>query len=479
MNHQAFNPYLPSYEYVPDAEPRIFGDRLYIYGSHDRFGGEEFCLNDYVCWSASPNDLGNWRCEGVIYRANQDPKNTDGSRHMNAPDCIQGPDGRYYLYYQLQMDVGVSVAVCDSPAGRYEFYDHVTKDGVPYGMSKGDPMGFDPGILSDNGRVWLYTGFSPQGQAKAMMSAAGIAVDGCYCVELLPDMKTVTGAPVLVIPGAEKAQGTDFQGHGFFEASSPRRIGDRYYMVYSSVLSHELCYAVSRRPNGGFTYGGTLVSIGGIGCQGQAHASNYTGNTHGGMIEINRQWYIFYHRQTNKQKCARQGCAEKITILPDGSVPQAEITSCGLNPTPLKGNGKYEARIACNLWSRKGTFKYEASFEEDPENIHPYFTQSGEDRDENPDQYIANMTDGSTAGFKYFEFDLPGRIIISARCNAEGTVKIRTEPDGEPIAVVSVTPCLDRQSFEGAVTAPVTGQQALYFTYSGNGSLDFYSFELD
>ena len=40
MKKQAFNPYLPSYEYVPDAEPYVFGNRLYVYGSHDAFGGE-------------------------------------------------------------------------------------------------------------------------------------------------------------------------------------------------------------------------------------------------------------------------------------------------------------------------------------------------------------------------------------------------------------------------------------------------------
>ena len=28
-NKQIFNPYLPSYEYIPDGEPHIFGDRLY------------------------------------------------------------------------------------------------------------------------------------------------------------------------------------------------------------------------------------------------------------------------------------------------------------------------------------------------------------------------------------------------------------------------------------------------------------------
>ena len=36
---QAVNPYLPSWEYVPDAEPHIVDGRVYIYGSHDLFNG--------------------------------------------------------------------------------------------------------------------------------------------------------------------------------------------------------------------------------------------------------------------------------------------------------------------------------------------------------------------------------------------------------------------------------------------------------
>lgn len=37
------NPYLPSWEYIPDGEPRVFGNRVYVYGSHDRVDCEEFC----------------------------------------------------------------------------------------------------------------------------------------------------------------------------------------------------------------------------------------------------------------------------------------------------------------------------------------------------------------------------------------------------------------------------------------------------
>ena len=54
---QAVNPYMPSWEYVPDAEPHVVGDRVYVYGSHDIFNGLNFCLGDYVCWSAPVADL--------------------------------------------------------------------------------------------------------------------------------------------------------------------------------------------------------------------------------------------------------------------------------------------------------------------------------------------------------------------------------------------------------------------------------------
>lgn len=479
---QAFNPYLPSWEYVPDGEPRIFGDRLYVYGSHDRFNGAGFCLNDYVCWSAAPDDLGNWWYEGVIYRKDQDPKNPNGKMNMNAPDVVQGPDGRYFLYYQLAVLTCTSVAVSDRPEGPYEFYGYVEKDGTPYGEKKGEPFCFDPGVLvDDDGRIWLYVGFSPApGLMKLLMSARGNVIEGGYCVELAQDMKTVISEPTLVIPGPSASKGTPFEGHGFYEASSPRKIGSKYYFTYSSILSHELCYAVSEYPDRDYRYGGTLVSIGDVGLDGRVEPNNYTGNTHGGMVQIRDQWYIFYHRQTNKQKCARQACAEKITILPDGSIPQAEITSCGLNPTPLRGHGKYEARIACNLWAKDGkTFAYLKTFEKDKKQLHPYFTQSGEDREGNGDQYIANMRDGATAGFKHFAFVGLKTVTVTLRGAGKGQMEVRLHPDSAPIALFSVRPGADWKNFTGRVNREVTGEQALYFTYTGEGSVDFTAFTLE
>ena len=93
---QAVNPFLPSYEYIPDGEPHVFGDRVYLYGSHDKFNGVSFCRGDYVCWSASVDDLTTWDYEGIIYRRRQDPKAPLFSlvNTLYAPDVARGADGK-------------------------------------------------------------------------------------------------------------------------------------------------------------------------------------------------------------------------------------------------------------------------------------------------------------------------------------------------------------------------------------------------
>ena len=116
MTKQCFNPFLPSYEYIPDAEPHVFGNRVYIYGSHDKFNGRFFCMNDYVCYSAPVIDLSDWRYEGVIWRKKDDPLPAPWLlKQLYAPDVVQGSDGRYYLYYFKGNSGIIGVAVCDTP----------------------------------------------------------------------------------------------------------------------------------------------------------------------------------------------------------------------------------------------------------------------------------------------------------------------------------------------------------------------------
>jgi len=415
--NQIYNPFLPLYEYIPDGEPHVFGDRVYHYGSHDKEGGDTFCMLDYVCYSAPVNDLTDWRYEGVIYQAKQDPR-YPAPQYMYAPDVVQGNDGRFYLYYCMGGDYGqggyqgpVSVAVCDTPAGKYEYLGVVKNpDGSP--MLK--YICFDPAVLNDDGTIRLYYGtqydyeerndfltndFYLQdeiemfGRSREEIFSYPDSIMGPVMAVLSNDMLTVKEEAKHIIP--YRVKGTSFEAHPFFEGSSMRKVGKKYYFIYSSWQNHELCYATSDQPDRDFVFGGTIVSNGDIGYRGRdaQHKLNMTGTTHGSIIEINGQWYVFYHRLTHKSDYSRQACAEKIRILEDGSIPQAEMTSCGLNDGPLSAEGTYPAVIACNLTNghmpHGSNSVFQISF--------PNVTHKGQER------FIAEIEDHTLIGYKYFE----------------------------------------------------------------------------
>ena len=468
---QGFNPYLPSWEYIPDAEPYVFDGRVYIYGSHDRFNGYVYCLNDYVCWSAPVDDLSDWRYEGVIYRKTDDPLNPDGSMCLYAPDVTVGPDGRYYLYYVLDKVPVVSVAVCDKPAGKYEFYGYVHyPDGTRLGEREGDQPQFDPGVLTEGDRTYLYTGFCPRGDKSRK---------GPMATVLGPDMLTIVEEPVFIAPSEPYSKGSGFEGHEFFEAPSIRKRGDTYYFIFSSVVFHELCYATSKYPTKGFTYRGVIVSNSDLGIDTYKPADKpmfYGGNNHGSIVEINGQWYIFYHRHTNGTNFSRQACLEPITFREDGSIIQAEMTSCGPNGGPLAGRGEYPTYIACNLFcSEESVYTdWTASW---MNNQFPKITQDGKDGDEEIG-YIANMKDSATAGFKYFDCRGVKRIKIKTRGYARGVFEVRTKWDGPVLGTIPIEFSNIWKEYSADIAIP-DGVHALYFTYKGHGSAHFGSFTLE
>ena len=506
MKRQAVNPYLPSFEYVPDGEPHVFGNRVYLYGSHDRFDGADFCLNDYICYSAPTDDLSDWRYEGVIYRKEQDPRNQNlpadgpapkpgfaaeeactpqalnapGVHAMFAPDVTRGPDGRYYLYYCLDTLPEIAVAVCDEPAGAYAFLGFVRHaDGAVLGQRPGDPWQFDPGVfVDDDGQIYLFSGNAP--------ITLGWCGDDHYSqvMRLNPDMLTLREPPRRLLPDLRNSAGTGFEGHEFFEASSLRKIERRYYLIDSSVRSHELCWAVSDRPDGGYRFGGTLVDIGDVFLNGRTEARtlNCLGNTHGSVECIAGQWYVFYHRQTNRTQYSRQACAERITFQ-NGRFEQAEVSSCGLNGGPLAGRGSYGAYIACQL-TRNGTNVMSMRREMGME--YPYFTQDGADAEptpqavladaQTPRQFIANLRDGAEAGFKRFRCRHSRLAELTLRGRARGRLDVYA--DDTPVGSVPVE--LDAPAWtpvQADVALP-DGVRALLLRFVGEGSLDWLAFSL-
>ena len=446
---------------------------------------------DYVGWSAPVDDLSAWECSGVIYSAKQDPLyDQEKMPHMYAPDVVQGNDGKYYLYYCMSGYAGVggyfnpiSVAVSDTPDGKYEYLGVVKNpDGSPLMRY----VCFDPAVINDGGIIRLYYGtYSPwlyqipfkharekalcktYGRTTEQLHAIPEGIDGAYCVTLKDDMLTVSRQPVRI---DNSISGEDYKNHVFFEASSMRKVGDTYYFIYSSVNNHELCYATSKYPDRGFKYGGTIVSNGDVGYQGREPKDrlNHTGTNHGSLECINGQWYVFYHRLTHQSDYSRQACAEKITILPDGSIPQVEITSCGLNKGPLDGQGTYSSVICCNLTNGK---MRHGSNQKRGYNA-PKITSGNDER------YITGIGNKTVIGYKYFNLCGTQKITITLRGNFRGVIDVYTAMEEDAITTILVEPAVQWKDF-GACLELKKDIYPIFFSFRGKGKAEMLAFTIE
>ena len=107
---------------------------------------------------------------------------------------------------------------------------------------------------------------------------------------------------------------------------------------------------------------------------------------------------------------------------------------------------------------------------------HPYITQDGEDGEEGATVYISNLKDGAMCGFKYFKGECNGRIEVTVRGSADGSLIVT---DGtRNVAEIALSPSEEWMAFSAPVAA--NGDKfALYFKYAGGGCFDFLSFELN
>ncbi|MEH7490639.1 family 43 glycosylhydrolase [Neobacillus niacini] len=464
MKKQVFNPFLPSYEYIPDGEPHVFNDRLYIFGSHDRFGGTDYCEEDYVCWSASVDNLSEWKFEGVIYRKDQHPYKI-GTGNLYAPDVAKGPDGRYYLYYSVADSSIISVAVCDTPGGSYEYYGDLRYvNGHVAGSVKTDFFEFDPAVLvDDDGKIYLYSGSGQKSNEKV-----GHPVVGAFVRELDTDMLTLLTEPKIIMPADE-----DRTRPNFYEGSSVRKINGLYYFIYFSTDITGLNYCTSKYPDRDFVYRGRLHSSSDIGLNDRplSNAVSFIGNNHGSIECINGKYYVFNHRQTNRSYFSRQAVAEYITIQADGSIQQAESTSCGLNGGPLTEKGVYPAYIACNLFNEMVNGRRNPL-------TGPYLTQEEVTSIEPPVQYIKEIKNGCLVGFKYFQIPDASKVAVTVRGIAKGHIHVLLEEEGSPVADIPINISTnDWKVFENDFSIH-SDVYPIYFQFEGEGSLDMLAFTI-
>jgi len=454
---QSYNPILPLWEYIPDGEPYVFEDpdnpgkfRVYLYGSHDMLK-TVYCGLDQVVWSAPVEDMGQWRYDGVIFQSRLDaqgkPLNPNGAGDLlYAPDVtmVTGADGKktYYLYPNNQHGGrNTMVAKSSRPDGPFEVCNwHPTNPRETVGV-----LGFDPAVfVDDDGRVYGYWGFD---------TSYGGEMDPSNMASLLPGTEAVKD-----MVSSRKQEG-DFR---FFEASSIRKIKDKYVFVYSrwtkdgefglEGTNYTLAYAYGDKPLGPFVYGGTIIDARGREKQPDGTVrptATPGGNTHGSILEIGGQWYVFYHRQIGTNEFSRQAMVAPISVEvtegPGGKVviSEGEYTSEGFRTAGLDLFHTYPAGIACHYTGPQasahqypnkiysGSYIKATYFEGDP-------TKAPSDLvlRSNP---VVNNTAGSIIGYKYFNFS-------QAPSNGETMFELEMLPAGVEgsIDIMAVSPDANR-----------------------------------
>ena len=498
LGANAANPFLPLWEYIPDGEPYVFEDpdapgkmRVYVYGSHDNLR-DKYCGRDQVVWSAPVEDLNKWRFDGVIFRslngADGKPLNKNGLGDvLYAPDVaeVKGPDGKktYYLYPNTQAHGRNNmVAKSDRPDGPFEVCNWDEKDP----KKTVGPFGFDPAILvDDDGRVYGYWGFWRS-----------------YAAELDPKtMATVKpGAKIVEDMVSNCRSEGDFR---FYEASSIRKIKDKYVFIYSrwsadgefglGGSNYTLGYAYSDKPLGPWTYGGTIIDGRGRekGPDGKTVATATPGgNTHGSICEINGQWYVFYHRQCGLDQYSRQAMVDPITVEveegPGGKVviSEAEYTSQGFELGGLDPFESHPAGIASHYTGPNGGWSDFPKFIHSGAYVQPFYADCYDEKDPYDPKVnrsvVAHVTAGSVVGYKYFNFDkTSGREGLVLELNvvpqgfdakvevwvgrpnaAEGGTKVGESLISGELSDVRTTLRVDVSSL-----SKVGGKKALYFVF--------------
>ncbi len=453
------NPYMPLWEHVPDGEPRVFEymgkKRVYVYGSHDSLE-TEYCGLEYVVWSAPVDDLTDWICHGVCFTAR------DGMP-LYAPDVVQRGD-TFYMYVSEARGSKCAVAKSKNPAG--PFLDPVDTE-----------IGFDPGVLvDDDGKVYAFWGFC-----------------GTHCAELDADMTTIKYDTYrknhighCLAPWSPD-DGCDDPDFSFFEASSPRKVLGKYVYIYSKNYNRSvpelgvvannngfLSYAYSDSPMDGYVFGGDISFNGGEIItlpHGEQRMTYQWGNNHGSIVEINGQWYIFYHRQTGLDEFSRQAMMEPVDVALDengrlfiGKIDYADGRPVRCMPVEMTSQGPcingIDARLmisagyACHIYDGKDIATTE---KKDRAYIKPV-------RDKKPgiSSPIVNIKSDTTIGFRYLQFGSKSPKGLEVYMNAKKELRLQVLVDAYDGKVVADTVLRGEGLFSLELSAPLIGKRAVY-----------------
>ncbi|MEI2398577.1 glycoside hydrolase family 43 protein [Paenibacillus phytohabitans] len=282
---------LVTHIYTADPSAHVYEGKIYIYPSHDldhdgpdNDNGDQYAMEDYHILS-----LDNFESpvvdHGQALHLDQIPW---ASKQLWAPDAAY-KNNTYYLFFPARDHDGIfriGVATSASPAGPFD----------PQPDYIAGSYSIDPAVLvDDDNQAYIYFGGLWGGQLEKWQTgtfvadAEGPALDapaiGPRVALLSEDMLSFQEQPAEISIVDEEGNPilAGDEQRRYFEGPWVHKYNNYYYLSYSTGTQHTLVYAVSRNPQGPFSFKGEILSP----------VIGWT--THHSIVQFGDKWYLFYH----------------------------------------------------------------------------------------------------------------------------------------------------------------------------------------
>ena len=307
-------------QYIADPSAHVFNGRIYIYGSHDIDGptpeddlGAHFEMRDYRVISL--DRIGG---KPTIHPVALDVKDVPwAEKQMWAPDAAH-KNGRYYFYFPAKDRQGafrIGVATGTRPEGPFKAEPQPIRgsfsiDPAVFTDDDGQSYMYFGGIWGGQLQRWATGTYQPNGSKTDLQRPNDPALMP-KVAKLGADMLQFAESPrdALIVDEAGKPLLGGDLDRRFFEAPFMHKIGDTYYLSYSTGDTHFINYATAKTPYGPFTYRGRILEP----------VQGWT--THHSIVKVDGRWYLFYHdTQLSNTTRLRNAKVTELVHNADGTI---------------------------------------------------------------------------------------------------------------------------------------------------------------
>lgn len=448
---------LAAHKFGADPYALVFGDRVYLYMTSDKFEYDEAgeikentysSINKLTVLSSS--DLLNWSDHGEVPVAGPDGLAQWASQSWAPAAAHRIIDGKnkFFLYFANNAS-SIGVLSADSPTGPW--IDPIGKPLITRTTPGVEDVKwlFDPAVLvDDDDESYIYFGGGVPDDQYEWPDTTRVMRLGRDMTSVLGRAENIPAPYVFEDAGIHKVNGTYYFTYcsNFYE-------GER---AAGSPPPGEIAYMTSSQPMGPWTYQGTLLKNPG-------HFFSVSGNNHHAVFSFQGEWYIAYHAQTLSKalghpKGYRSTHLNLLHHESDGSIREVEADLAGVKQ--LKSLDPYiPVEGSTMAWSAGVTTE---AITTNREELVPF-----------TGMVLTDIHQGDWIALAGVDFGEKGASVFAAVVSGDagGSIELRLDcPDGRLIGALSVSAAEDRPDHWLEQSTEVSGAQGvhdLYLVFSG------------